>query len=179
MSESEQGYEGRWVTCPKCDEKGKLVRRSRTHTKSEYWQIRHNDHYCYVGKSLPTVLLVQLGRRLKVNDAWASLREQREARIKEITEWIKDQFFEILRQLREKEFLDKKKGAYLKFDEMSEWRQQWEFGKAVYQALKTKIVKDYHVSGKTLKEYVEVIMLNLGCKEGYDAYRNRYWLCPF
>lgn len=112
-------------------------------------------------------------------DAWFSLREQREARIKEITEWIKNQFFEILGQLRKKEFFDKKKAAYLAFDDMTDWRQEWEFGKAVYHALKTKITKEYHLSGKTRNEYLEVIMLNLGCREGRDYYKNRYWLCPF
>lgn len=40
-----------FVTCPKCGKLGKLVVRSRGGS-GNYWQVRHNDHYCYIGVRL-------------------------------------------------------------------------------------------------------------------------------
>jgi len=110
-------------------------------------------------------------------DAWISLRDQREMRINEITEWAKGEKVKILDKLKEKEFFDRNEGINLTWKELTQWRKEWELGKALYVVLKAKIIKDYHLSGKSVKEYIEIVLLNLGCREGYDYYKRRYWFC--
>jgi len=109
-----------------------------------------------------------------------SLKEQRERQVKELVKWLKAEYPNILKYLREKTYWhydeDKRENVELTFDQLFEAdkNEAWALmGVEVLKVLRSHIWNTFAWSGKTKRDYLTTVMHAVGCR-----YVSRVWYCP-
>lgn len=102
-----------------------------------------------------------------------SLQQQRKQTVESLTQWLKNQFSNVLEELRSEEYWDSNAYAHVSFDKLDTHKQAILMGLKIRDVLEGYIRQNYTWSRMTENSYVLLVLSRLGCIRPKGV-----WLCP-
>jgi hypothetical protein len=102
-----------------------------------------------------------------------SLQQQRAETVKQLVVWLKQQFPNIVEELKKEEYWDSDAYTHVSFDNLNKYKQAVLMARKLHDVLEGYIRQNYTWSRMTENSYVSVVLSRVGCIRQKDV-----WLCP-